>query len=884
MAHCDRNPIPLRPVNLPGPPTDTDAPQMTSPHLRTWRKLLDQVRTHLIDTAAHPARCVVLLPYAQLMPLASRLWAEQFPDGFAPRFETTRNWAARVGLFSPGPNDIALDHGRDLLTAASLLEGAGLGERRALLCGPLVEQATQLAPLAASVPASLRPDWADQAREAVALVAGEPLALEAAVARLAIAWAAASDYATDVLFEPRVSDDLDALVVIQGLQPDELVSSLVDHFSDRTFVLTLQSDASEPMREVDVSPDMQAGSIVLHPSRDGEDEAQRAAACVLAHIAAGRVPVALTAGDRLLTRRITALLASRGVRLRDETGWILSTTHAAACLMAGLRACSWQASTDAVIDWLKLAPQFASKHARDLDALEAVLRQYAVRDWAGAVGVVRRQGTTPRANLERLQEFMSSVNAVREPMQAPRRLADWLLATRKLLEGAGMWAQFATDAAGEAVVAALGLTEGAQAVWQAWPGAQRRMSLAEFTAWAGDVLEAASFRPPARDDAQVVILPMSQLLGRPFAALVLPGADEQRLPAAPEPPGAWSTAQRVALRLPTREELQSAQRQAWQIALQTPCVDVLWRGSDDSGEPLLASPLVQALQFQAETARGADPRPLREVVPQPVAPPLPRGDALPVMPLSASSYDMLRTCPYRFFALRQLGLRDESELDVDVDKRDFGNWVHMALSEFHKALKNDPDADRVALLDTAAQEATQSLALEEGEFMPFGVGWAALRDGYLKWLSQHEATGALFDFSEEELKVTLGNLELRGRVDRVDRLPSGAPLVIDYKTEPLKRTADRLKAGNEDTQLPFYALLSGADEPRAAYLNVSEREGTSLHEPPELLLLAQQLYEGMQADVARISAGDPLPALGEGAVCDWCEARGLCRKDFWSGE
>ena len=26
----------------------------------------------------------------------------------------------------------------------------------------------------------------------------------------------------------------------------------------------------------------------------------------------------------------------------------------------------------------------------------------------------------------------------------------------------------------------------------------------------------------------------------------------------------------------------------------------------------------------------------------------------------------------------------------------------------------------------------------------------------------------------------------------------------------------------------------------------------------------------------------PLPALGEGSVCEWCAARGLCRKDFWN--
>jgi ATP-dependent helicase/nuclease subunit B len=31
--------------------------------------------------------------------------------------------------------------------------------------------------------------------------------------------------------------------------------------------------------------------------------------------------------------------------------------------------------------------------------------------------------------------------------------------------------------------------------------------------------------------------------------------------------------------------------------------------------------------------------------------------------------------------------------------------------------------------------------------------------------------------------VQLGSLRLVGRIDRIDRLPDGQPLVIDYKTE-----------------------------------------------------------------------------------------------------
>ena len=834
---------------------ENDGATATSGVLNAWHGLLARIDAELRQLAAHPARSVVLLPYAQLMPLAARLWAAQFPDAFAPRFETTRNWATRAGWFTPGPHDLSFDHGRDLLTAAALLEGAGLAAQRALLAGPLVEQATQLGQIAASLPPALRPDWAEQARGALPPVGDGPLALEAAVGRIAIAWAGGSDYATDVLFAPRVADALDALLIVPGLLPDPMTETLAEHYVEKAVLLQPQSDAA-------------LGHIALHICADAEDEAERAAACVLRQIEVGRVPVALIAGDRLLTRRINALLIERGAQLRDETGWKLSTTHAAAQLMAALHACAPRASTDEVLDWLKLAPAFDARQQR---ALERSLRRDAVRGWPQA------------ALLTGDQPLTQHIESLRAPMIAARSLVDWLPALRTLLQRCGLWPLLAADVAGNAVIDALGLSDEALADWRDWPAAQRRMGLAEFTRWVGEALEAASFRPPHPAAAQVVVLPLTQLLGRPFASLVLPGADEQRLPAAPEPPGPWSAAQRQALHLPTREDLRDAQAAAWALALRVPQVDVLWRNTDDSGEPLLPSPLVQSLQLQELAALGAEGREARFIQIRPTERPQPRGDALPTQPLSASGYEMLRACPYRFFALRQLGLAEEGELDVDIDKRDWGNWLHDTLRGFHEALRVAPDADRLTLIDAAAEAATEALGpgLEPGEFMPFAVAWPTLRDAYLQWLAKHEAGGAQFKLAEESIDTQRGPLRLKGQIDRIDEVTDGATLLIDYKTEPLARTRDRIKAGTEDTQLPFYALLSGADAPRAAYLNLAEREVPSLHELPELPMLAAQLYEGMAYDLARIAAGEPLPALGEGSVCGWCDARGLCRKDFW---
>lgn len=847
-----------------------DEQAIPPPAPQPWQRLLAQIDAGLHQLAAHPARSVVLLPYAQLLPLAAQWWAAQFPDAFAPRFETTRTWAGREGFFTPGPHDVSFDHGRDLLTAAALLEAAGLGAQHRLLAAPLAEQAAQLGQVAASLPPAMRPDWMQAARAALPVVGPGPLALEAALANIAVAWAGGSDYASDVLFSRRVGNALDALVIVPGLLPDALADHLAEHYTAKALRLPLVQDG----------PPAQPA---LHACANAEDEAERAAACVLRHIAAGRTPVALASGDRLLLRRIGALLATRGVRqgqqLHDETGWTLSTTHAAAQFMAALQACAPQASTDDALNWIKLAPALDGTAARKL---EHQLRQHTVRGWAQAARMTQDSPLTQR------------IEALRQPMAEPRPLRNWLASARTLLEGCGLWQALAADAAGSQLIATLGLADdpGASAGgdWRHHPAAQRRMSLGGFRHWAAQALEAASYRPhrPARAPL-VTVLPLNQLLGRPFAALVLPGADEKHLPLAPDPAGPWTPAQRQALYLPGRQALQTAQAEAWALALRVPAVDLLWRLADDSGEPLLPSPFVQALQLApAAPALAADPRPPRPIAPAPTAPPAPLGNSLPAQPLSASSYDMLRACPYRFFALRQLGLQSAGELDVDLGKRDWGVWLHATLRHFHEALQANPQADaaaRQALMQAAAEQATQDMgaALEPSEFMPFAAAWPALRDAYLQWQAAHEAQGSQFAAAEQRFdNVPRGNLLLRGQIDRIDHSqPDGATWLIDYKTESPTRTKDRLKAGNEDTQLPFYALLSAAAAPRAAYLNLSEREPPTLHEVNNLPQLAAQLYEGMCADMARIAQGAPLPALGQGSVCDWCDARGLCRKDWW---
>ena len=818
-----------------------------------------QLREHMRQRQVHPSGAVLLLPYAQLLPQARQFWLRTCDSSataahFLPRFETTLSWARSLGGFAPGVDDLQVDAGRDLLSAASLLARAGLGAHSAALATRLMTTAWSLARVAASVPPTERAQWGARLGTTLALALDTPLlALEAATARIALAWAASSSYATDSLFAAAPP----LLVLLQGFQAEPLTQALQQRLGQRVLLLSLDlpDDASKPATS--------SGAVALHAALDAEDEAQRAAACVLAHLAAGRSPVALVAQDRVLTRRVHAMLGQTGVTLSDETGWKLSTTRAAASLMSVLRALVWDVSTDAVLDWLKHAPAF---DAQQLEQAESDWRRAGVRDW---------RALPPDSAL------VQQAQALRERLQASRPLSNWLHDLRAVLQDTGQWPALEQDEAGQAVLDVLRLREGAEAEF-ADVGA--RMAASEFRAWVSQTLEDQSFVPAHAANAQVLILPLSQLLGRPLAAVVLPGCDEARLPMSPEPPPWWTPAQSVLLGLPARDDLAAAASAAWHYALEFPHVDVLWRLSE-GGEQLMASGFVQQLRLQQTQLLAPDPRPLRALEPSPCAMPQPSGDALPLARLSGTAYEDLRRCPYRFFALRQLKLQGADELDVTLDKRDFGNWLHLVLRHFHQTLQAAPVSEpvaRQALLDTAAAQASTELGLSPAEFLPFAAAWPRVRSGYLQWLSTHEADGAAFVEAEAWKEAPLGRLKLVGKIDRIDRLRDGSALVIDYKTETPGITAQRVKTPLEDTQLAFYAALLSDDTLAAAYVNVGEKEGTRAYGQDDIVDLRDQLLEAIASDTTRIAAGAPLPALGAGKACDYCDARGLCRRDFWS--
>ena len=124
---------------------------------------------------------------------------------------------------------------------------------------------------------------------------------------------------------------------------------------------------------------------------------------------------------------------------------------------------------------------------------------------------------------------------------------------------------------------------------------------------------------------------------------------------------------------------------------------------------------------------------------------------------------------------------------------------------------------------------------------------------------------------ERAFAFKLGPHLLRGRVDRVDRLPGGEYELIDYKTGRPKSAAQLA----DDVQLSLYAV--GAREAwsleasRQAYYYLLDDEKVSVGEDDRSEWICEVAYE--VADGILSQGFEPTPSF---AACSACDYRLVC--------
>jgi DNA helicase II / ATP-dependent DNA helicase PcrA len=230
-----------------------------------------------------------------------------------------------------------------------------------------------------------------------------------------------------------------------------------------------------------------------------------------------------------------------------------------------------------------------------------------------------------------------------------------------------------------------------------------------------------------------------------------------------------------------------------------------------------------------------------------------RGDGLV---LSASDIDTYRTCPLKYKFARVFRIPQEPTLN-----QRFGILVHQVLERFHAGDEPRTLEAMLGLLDAGWRRG--GFGGSEQEIQLRGKATDALTRYHERFLDE-QTTPTYF---ERSFSFQLGRHVLRGRVDRVDRLPEGGWELIDYKTGPPK-TPSQLE---QDVQLSLYAVAAceawELDEARGAYYYVLDDAKV-----PVPAAAGRDWIEEVATEVAEgiLSQGfEPTPSYAACAICDY---------------
>jgi ATP-dependent helicase/nuclease subunit B len=660
----------------------------------------------------------------------------------------------------------------------------------------------------------------------------------------------------------------------------------------------LRSDAALLQKQPDAALTQR---LRLFGAHSLEQEARAAEVQVRRWLLAGKQNIALVAQDRLVARRVRALLERAGVLVRDETGWTFSTLAVSTVLMRWLDALQSDFYYQDLLDLLKspfiFADQEASARKQAVYQLEQLVRKHGVASHLDAFFDLAHGEKDVQVALARLRQ---AADVLRRNSYT---LSGWLRALDNSLSILGVLQGLAADMAGAQLLQVL-------QTWQQELAADNtRFSRAEWRHWLAQQLDAHTFRDSSID-SPVLLTHLAATRWRSFDAVLLLGADASHLPSTDNGSVWFNDAVRNTLGLPTRE-CQLAQQRDDLLALLAMNDTVLatWQASK-SDEKNLLSPHLEMLRALHELAYGDDLAerglgallegaqvrvsedrgqrtedrwqvglPLLAEMPRPVVP-----HSLIPRRISASGYNSLVACPYQFYARHMLRLNELDEVREGVEKRDYGEWTHDILHRFNQHFPVLNEHTRAAL-----EEALQHISSEvfaptvERDYLARAwlLRWQQAIPAYLDAQLKSEAEGWRYQNGEVPFELPLTEeLTLHGRIDRVDSQAEGVVRVLDYKMMDATRLRNKLKEPGEDVQLACYAHVYEADE--AAFISIEKDKVIAVAPPQDVAELAQANIERLLAVFAQMRLGAAMPAHGVDEACVYCEMRGLCRKSEWS--
>ena len=707
--------------------------------------------------------------------------------------------------------------------------------------------------------------------------------------------------------------------------PNDTTSTPTDyqHFLQTVFTPTppLKQRAREIKHTYPISPLQE--HIQIFSAKQSEQEAHAIDVQIRQWILEGKQRIGVVSENRLIARRLRALLERANVTLHDTTGWALSTTRTAATIESLLLCIEEDFAKAPLLDLLK-SPLLIPHEAKN-DYLKLIYRlerdiiqheqisQHLAR-YQQAIHQRRERlaeiwSISPTAVLALLTQLEQASEPLREVYQQNAQpLVNYMEALFETLSHLDIMPRLAQDAAGSTLLSVLE---------QMHDAAKRQtfaIDWAGFRAWLGLNLESHYFQPQTTNNA-VQLLSLNQTDFQQFDALIISSMEQAYLPGAFGTTPFFNSQVRQQLQLPTNKQFQATRLRAFYRLLHSAPSILLTHRQEQNAETIAPSPWLAAIQQFHQLAYDDDLQAISlhqllqsqqyqvircdtKVLPNKQQQPKPHiPQQLVPENFSASSYQQLLDCPYQFFAAQCLALSAPEEIKQALSKREYGERIHQCLQAFHSDLARYPgpfsepitETNRQAAIDLM-HEITRFVFKEDMAENYLHRGWyhqwAQVIPQYIDWQQQQQQRSQLYQTELKQERELQPGLFIKGRLDRIDiQTNKQTSCIIDYKTGSLPKRQD-IEQG-EKIQLPFYALLAQQDTYQpgtAGYLSLGSRNQFREMFPlteEQLSQLSQAIGERLSLLVQQLSQQGKLPAWEDDNVCRYCDMVSLCRCGSW---
>jgi len=495
---------------------------------------------------------------------------------------------------------------------------------------------------------------------------------------------------------------------------------------------------------------------------------------------------ALVTPDRALGRRVAAHCARWGIALDDSAGLPLSLLPPGTLLLALADAAAQAFAPVPLLTLLKHPlVRLGEERLAWLDgarALDRALR--GPRPAPGLDGVdafLAGDAARDRAVRGEAREWWKIVQPLLAPIETafgggPQPLAMLVAALRETastLGGDALWSRTEGRAAAD-------LLDTLEREAVHGPALVEPRELAPMLR---NLMDEVAVRPPQGGHPRLAILGLLEARLQTADLMILGGLNEGVWPGLPAPDPWLSPRIRAELGLPGLERRIGLSAHDLAGALGAPQV-LLTRARRDASAPTIASRFWLRLEALSGGLEGADElahwlraidaperyEPARRPAPAPAIADRPRV-------LSVTEVDRLKADPYAFYARRMLRLAPLDAVDADPTAAWRGTAVHEVLERWAREDACDPAKLRERALAMLADERTHPLmrALWQPRLIE-AIEWIA------REMAAQSAAGRRVLAVEQDGQIDVAGVTLRGKFDRIDRLPGGKLAIVDYKT------------------------------------------------------------------------------------------------------